>query len=78
VALEAEPDDDRGRAKLVLAAADLVQGECSRYLELRSSWKRGDMDQQMQQLLQRGGQPRLAGLIAHGAACVEPAQEPAP
>ena len=76
VAIEAEPDDTRGRAKLVLAASDLVRGECSRYLELRSSWRRGDMDEQMQRLLYIGGQPELAGVVGVGAACSEPPPEP--
>jgi hypothetical protein len=65
----AEAGDSSGRARLVLACGALVSGDCSRYRELRSDWKRGDLEAQMQKLLGIGGHPEIAASIADGSAC---------
>jgi len=54
-----------------LAAADMVDGRCSRYRELRADWT-GDLDAQMMRLLGHGDHPELAQALGAGALCVEP------
>jgi len=79
VASALEQDDIEGRARLVLAAADMVEGRCSRYRELRADWT-GDLDAQMMRLLGHGDHPELARALAEGALCSEssPAIEAVP
>ena len=74
LAQEIEHDDPEGRGSLVLAAADVVAGDCARYRELRAAWS-GDMDAQMMPVLRFGGHPDLASALSDGVLCVDPGPE---
>jgi hypothetical protein len=65
-------DRDRSlRAALVVAAWRLVEGDCSRYRELREDWS-GDLDAQMMLLFHHGGHSQLSRRALEGALCSEP------
>ena len=74
---ELEHADLEGRARLVLAAWGVVEGDCARYREARADWP-GDMDSQMQLLYHHGGHPELARAASAGLLCgPSPASIPA-
>ena len=73
VASQVEQEDIESRAGLVLAAWDIIEGDCSRYRALREDWT-GDMDTQVMRLLSHGGHSELAGSSGAGNWCSPPAE----
>ncbi len=65
-----EERDESLRAAMVMAGWHLVEGDCSRYRELREAWH-GELDPQMMRLFHHGGHGRLSGRARAGLLCQE-------
>ncbi|MFH1468965.1 MAG: hypothetical protein ABIO70_31555 [Pseudomonadota bacterium] len=64
--------DRHGRARIVLAAAALVRGDCARYRALLEAFARPEeLDVQMERTLQLGGHPDVSAALRAGALCGE-------
>jgi hypothetical protein len=78
-AAAAEEGDIAGRSSLVLAAADLVRGDCSRYRSLSSAVERDHLEAQVRHLLIYGGYQELAQTIGSETLCGDaPSERGAP